>query len=603
MLKVPGLDTPGGVRADRRRADHRPGAHLRPPPAGRRDQRAHRPAPADLGRARLERQHAGEHRAADPPGANFREGERYIVALRKLRDATGARSRAERAFRLYRDRRQDRLAARSSAAARTWSASSGALRRAGDRAARPLPGLGLHRRERALAVAAAAVDPRPRVRRAGRPRPRRPEGRRARAPKFTIDRIIDSTPAEKPNVRRRVEGHVTVPCYLDQPGCPPGLALPPRARRPAGAHRRATPTRRRSSATSRARPRRPRRPARRSTDTACSAAPARSAPTTSSSSATRTTCSCARADWIGMAERTSPTPLAILQDLSRFPSLADRLQQGFLDFLFLGRAMIHPTGLRREPGVPGRRRPADRHAPALLLRQQPGRHRRRRADRAWRPTSTARCSSCGAMNYSLLLTRSVDFDPFAAVLYPAYPDELERPLMLSLIQIALGPRRPERLRLAHDHDPTPNTPRHKVLLHPVLRRPPGGQRRHRGRGAHDRLAPAPARARPGPQHRRAPYYGIPPIRSFPYAGDARWWSGTSGRCAARVRRAGTECLGTPPPPITNTAAAARRRSARPRDRVARRARSASSPSSCASTARSSTCAAGCPCHAAGWTGP
>ena len=30
------------------------------------------------------------------------------------------------------------------------------------------------------------------------------------------------------------------------------------------------------------------------------------------------------------------------------------------------------------------------------------------------------------MNYSLLLTRSVDFDPFARCSYPAYPDELDR---------------------------------------------------------------------------------------------------------------------------------------------------------------------------------
>ena len=29
-----------------------------------------------------------------------------------------------------------------------------------------------------------------------------------------------------------------------------------------------------------------------------------------------------------------------------------------------------------------------------------------------------------AMNYSLLLTRSIDFDQFAQMLYPAYPDEL-----------------------------------------------------------------------------------------------------------------------------------------------------------------------------------
>ena len=38
------------------------------------------------------------------------------------------------------------------------------------------------------------------------------------------------------------------------------------------------------------------------------------------------------------------------------------------------------------------------------------------------------------MNYGLLLTRSIDFDPFANVLYPAYPDELTRPLLLSLIR-------------------------------------------------------------------------------------------------------------------------------------------------------------------------
>jgi hypothetical protein len=39
------------------------------------------------------------------------------------------------------------------------------------------------------------------------------------------------------------------------------------------------------------------------------------------------------------------------------------------------------------------------------------------------------------MNYSVLLPRSVDFDPFAWVLYPSYPDETERPLVLDLIQM------------------------------------------------------------------------------------------------------------------------------------------------------------------------
>ena len=38
------------------------------------------------------------------------------------------------------------------------------------------------------------------------------------------------------------------------------------------------------------------------------------------------------------------------------------------------------------------------------------------------------------MNYSTLLRRSVDFDMYAQFLYANYPNELERPLILSLIQ-------------------------------------------------------------------------------------------------------------------------------------------------------------------------
>src|SRR6185295_6283625 len=62
-------------------------------------------------------------------------------------------------------------------------------------------------------------------------------------------------------------------------------------------------------------------------------------------------------DWIGMAEEDVGNAVNILQDLSRFPTLADRLQQGFLNFLFLGRLMRHPAGFASDPafqvnGVP-----------------------------------------------------------------------------------------------------------------------------------------------------------------------------------------------------------------------------------------------------------
>ena len=41
--------------------------------------------------------------------------------------------------------------------------------------------------------------------------------------------------------------------------------------------------------------------------------------------------------------------------MSNFPQLADRVQQGMLNFLYLGRLMIHPDGLSTRPGLPGER--------------------------------------------------------------------------------------------------------------------------------------------------------------------------------------------------------------------------------------------------------
>src|SRR6185369_9569695 len=49
--------------------------------------------------------------------------------------------------------------------------------------------------------------------------------------------------------------------------------------------------------------------------------------------------------WIGMSFEDVPNAVTILMDLSHFPTLADRLQQGVLNTLFLARLMIHPDGL------------------------------------------------------------------------------------------------------------------------------------------------------------------------------------------------------------------------------------------------------------------
>ena len=72
------------------------------------------------------------------------------------------------------------------------------------------------------------------------------------------------------------------------------------------------------------------------------------------------------------------------------------------------------------------------------------------------------------MNYSTLLQRSVDFDTYSQLIYPAYPKEIDRQLLFGAIQLLWD--RGEADGYAHHmtSDPLPNTPRHAVLLHAAL---------------------------------------------------------------------------------------------------------------------------------------
>ena len=136
-----------------------------------------------------------------------------------------------------------------------------------------------------------------------------------------------------------------------------------------------------------------------------------------------------------------------------------------------------------------------------------------------------------AMNYSLLLTRSVDFAPFASVLYPAYPDELTRPLLMSLIQTLWDRGDPDGYAWHMTDDPYPNTPSHTVLLHMAV----GDHQvanvatevEARTIGAKLRL-PA---VDPGRSTEVEPFSGSSRSRST-RSRAARSSSGTSARCAA-----------------------------------------------------------------------
>ena len=75
----------------------------------------------------------------------------------------------------------------------------------------------------------------------------------------------------------------------------------------------------------------------------------------------------------------------------------------------------------------------------------------------------------GAMNYSVLLPRSVDFTPNSRrVLNLSYPNEAEQPLVLDLMQMLWDRGEPDGYAERMTSDPLPDTPAHQVLMNIAL---------------------------------------------------------------------------------------------------------------------------------------
>jgi hypothetical protein len=590
VLKVPGLDTPAAL------------AQTGAVPITDLARTYDRKAPIVVINARTGRRHLIwaelDSNAGSPantallihPGKNFSEGERYIVALRRLRGADGALLRAPRAFRLYRDRIKTDSPAFEH---RRWQMEDILWR---------LKHAGVHRHDLYLAWDFTVASERSLSRRMLSVRDRAFEELGDRdlsdlqvtgaPPKYTIDKIIDYTPAQQPNVRRRVEGHVTVPCYLDQPGCPPGSrfrlgadGLPQRI--PGNTYEAAFICNIPRSAT----PTHPARPSLYGHGLFGDAGEV-GADNVEQLGNENDVLVCA-ADWIGMSENDLGNALGVLQDLSNFPTLPDRLQQGFLNFLYIGRAMVHPKGFAASLAFWDPKGPLiDTRRLFYYGNSQGG--IAGGALTALAPDFDRSVLYVGAMNYSLLVERSVDFDPFGAVLDGSYPDRLERPLLLSLIQTLWDRGEPNGYAWHMTRDPLPNTPRHKVLQilsfgdHQVAN--VATEVEARTIGSRLRL-PA---VDPGRHTDVTPYFGIPPIERFPYDGDAGLVVWDIGPLRGD--------LGTPAPPITNTPP---RLGVDPHDLVIE-----SEPSVRRQIAeflridgRMIDVCGSAPCHAAGWTGP
>jgi len=258
-------------------------------------------------------------------------------------------------------------------------------------------------------------------------------------------------------------------------------------------------------------------------------------------------------DWFGFASQNVPNVLLILQDLSRFNTLADETQQGFLNFLYLGRAMIHPSGFAANAAFQSGGQPAiddshlfyDGNSQGGILGG---------ALTALAPDFNRAVLGVPGMNYSTLLTRSVDFEPYAEGkftpilcdalpsplkevcglapedtplgLYDNYPNELERPLIFSLMQLLWDRSEANGYAEHMTTDPLPDTPSHTVLMHAAFGDHQvanvAAEVEARTIGAHV-YQPG---LDPGRYWNPNGIFGIPAIGSFPYSGSALvYWDG------------------------------------------------------------------------------
>jgi hypothetical protein len=368
-----------------------------------------------------------------------------------------------------------------------------------------------------------------------------------------------STPSESDRIARRVEGTFTVPCYLF-PDCEPGgtFVLDGTGR----------PTRNPASYTANFVCNIPRSAFNTRDATTGTAVPARPSlyghgllGTASEVNAGNVQAMgdehdmifCAT-DWAGFSTSDAGIVVATLQDASNFPKMVDRMQQGFLDFMYLGRLLLHADGFVGNAAFKDGAGNSLIDATRLFYDGNSQGGIMGGSLTALAPDFDRSVLGVPGMNYSTLLQRSTDFTAYAegkllgAVdssledvdtpfgLYDNYPNELERPLLFALMQMLWD--RGEANGYAHHitSDPLPNTPVHTVLLHEafgdhqVANVTTEVEARTLGLSIYQ-----PALA-PGRHSDVNPYFGIPAIASFPFDGSALvvWDSGT------------------PTPPTTNT---------------------------------------------------
>lgn len=240
----------------------------------------------------------------------------------------------------------------------------------------------------------------------------------------------------------------------------------------------------------------------------------------------------------GLAQGDTANDAAALQNLNRFPAVVDRLQQGALNSLFLGRLMLNRSGLASSPAFQQAGAPVIETNQLYYDGNSQGGIMGGMLTALAPDWNRAVLGVTGIDYGNLLVQRSTDFAPFGSILYAAYTDQSLHPLILDLIQQLWDRGDPDGYAEQMTTQPLPDTPPHQVLMQiaygdfQVSMYAAAVEARTIGASA---VQPALDGDRSRDSHL---FYGIPAIKRFPFNGSAiEIWDSGPGRVQ--------------PPPIAN----------------------------------------------------
>ncbi len=249
-------------------------------------------------------------------------------------------------------------------------------------------------------------------------------------------------------------------------------------------------------------------------------------------------------DWWGLAEGDTLNDAAALKNLNLFPAVIDRLQQGVLNTLFLGRLMDNPKGFAANAAFRSLGQPVINTSNLFYDGNSQG-GIEGGLTTAVSPDFRRAVLGVTGMDYgNVLVQRSTDFAPFGSILYPSYPDQSLHPWLLDLAQQLWDRGDPDGYAQFMTSHPLPDTPSHTVLMmiaygdHQVSMYAGALEARTIGASAYQpALDLSTNRVRD-----RNLFYGLPTIKKFPFNGSAiEVWDSGPGH--------------TQPPPLGNIAPA------------------------------------------------